>query len=341
MLQQLRRDRDRGRRHPGDAEAGPSSDRRLRAQRLRARLPPGVSRGHVLLPARRHRDPDPELRTARADRRADRGQRPGGQPRRWPTRCSTELRQVPGLADLRIQQTFDYPNFHVTVDRTKARERRLHPARCGQQRAGHARAAASRPTRVQFLNWQNGVSYNVVTQAPQYTIQSLQDLQNIPITAPAINRPADPRRRGLDLPHAAAWPWSRTTTFAAWSTSTARCRIAISARWPATSRASWTPIGTHLPRGQLHQPARPDPDHAHVVHRPARRPGLRHRAGLSADRRELPVLARSVHHHHGAARRARRHRRVPVPDPHHAERARADGRHHVHGGRPRPTASWW
>src|SRR5712692_3707541 len=31
-----------------------------------------------------------------------------------------ELRQVPGLVDLRIQQRFDYPKFDVTVDRTKA-----------------------------------------------------------------------------------------------------------------------------------------------------------------------------------------------------------------------------
>ena len=38
---------------------------------------PGVD---VLLPARRHRDADPELRTARADRRADRGHRHRGQP---------------------------------------------------------------------------------------------------------------------------------------------------------------------------------------------------------------------------------------------------------------------
>ena len=46
-----------------------------------------------------------------ADRRADRGQRPGGQPRRWPNKILTELRRVPGLADLRIQQDFDYPKL--------------------------------------------------------------------------------------------------------------------------------------------------------------------------------------------------------------------------------------
>jgi multidrug efflux pump subunit AcrB len=30
------------------------------------------------------------------------------------------LRQVPGLTDLRIQQVFDYPKWHVDIDRTKA-----------------------------------------------------------------------------------------------------------------------------------------------------------------------------------------------------------------------------
>ena len=47
---------------------------------LRRRLPeefPGVD---LLLRARRHRDPDPQLRPARPDRHADRGQRPRGQP---------------------------------------------------------------------------------------------------------------------------------------------------------------------------------------------------------------------------------------------------------------------
>jgi multidrug efflux pump subunit AcrB len=40
-----------------------------------------------------------------------------------------------------------------------------------------------------FLNWQNGVSYNLVEQTPQYAIQSLQDLQNIPISSSTGTRP--------------------------------------------------------------------------------------------------------------------------------------------------------
>jgi multidrug efflux pump subunit AcrB len=33
-----------------------------------------------------------------------------------------------------------------------------------------------------FLNWNNGVNYNLVAQTPQYRIQSVKDIQNIPIS---------------------------------------------------------------------------------------------------------------------------------------------------------------
>ena len=44
-------------------------------------------------------------------------------------------------------------------------------------------------TPIFFLNPENGVNYNVVTQSPQYRIQSLQDLQNIPISGAGRNQP--------------------------------------------------------------------------------------------------------------------------------------------------------
>jgi multidrug efflux pump subunit AcrB len=40
-----------------------------------------------------------------------------------------------------------------------------------------------------WLSPQNGVSYSVAVQAPQYSVQSLQDLQNIPIASSASTRP--------------------------------------------------------------------------------------------------------------------------------------------------------
>ncbi len=41
-----------------------------------------------------------------------------------------------------------------------------------------------------FLNRKNGVNYNLATMAPQYDIQSLQDLQNLPITGTGQRAPA-------------------------------------------------------------------------------------------------------------------------------------------------------
>ena len=39
------------------------------------------------------------------------------------------------------------------------------------------------------MNWQNGVTYNLATQTPQYRMQSLQDLQNMPMTSATARRP--------------------------------------------------------------------------------------------------------------------------------------------------------
>ena len=97
-------------------------------------------------------------------------------------RLLDDLRRVPGLTDLRIQQNFDTPKLQVTVDRVKAAGAGFTPRDVANSvLLSLAGSGATSPTT--FLNWQNGVSYNLVTQAPQYSIQSLQDLQNIPIGA--------------------------------------------------------------------------------------------------------------------------------------------------------------
>jgi multidrug efflux pump subunit AcrB len=93
-----------------------------------------------------------------------------------------ELRQVPGLTDLRIQQPFDYPIFHVDVDRTKAAQGGFTP-RDVVSSLLVSLSGSFQTTPNFFLNWDNGVRYNIVTMTPQYDVQSLQDLQNIPISA--------------------------------------------------------------------------------------------------------------------------------------------------------------
>src|SRR6266478_2190735 len=99
-----------------------------------------------------------------------------------------ELRQVPGLTDLRIQQRFDYPRFDVIVDRTKAGQAGF-TTRDLANSLLVSLSGSFQVTPTFFLNWQNGVNYNLATQTPQYRIQSLQDIQNIPISTPAMTRP--------------------------------------------------------------------------------------------------------------------------------------------------------
>ena len=100
-----------------------------------------------------------------------------------------DLRQVPGLVDLRIQQRFDYPKFDITVDRTKAGQGGLSERDLASSLL-ISLSGSFQTTPTFFLNWQNGVSYNLATQTPQYRIQTLHDLENIPVTAPSTARPA-------------------------------------------------------------------------------------------------------------------------------------------------------
>jgi len=109
--------------------------------------------------------------------------------RRVADQMLNELRRVPGLVDLRIQQRFDYPKFDVIVDRTKAGQGGF-TVRDLASSLLISLSGSFQTTPTFFLNWQNGVSYNLATQTPQYRIQTLHDLENIPITAPVTTRPA-------------------------------------------------------------------------------------------------------------------------------------------------------
>jgi multidrug efflux pump subunit AcrB len=90
--------------------------------------------------------------------------------------------------DLRIQQPFDYPKFDVAVDRTKAGQGGFTERDLANSLLVSL-SGSFQTTPTFFLNWQNGVNYNLATQTPQYRIQSLYDLQNIPITAAGAPAP--------------------------------------------------------------------------------------------------------------------------------------------------------
>jgi multidrug efflux pump subunit AcrB len=92
-----------------------------------------------------------------------------------------KLQTIPGAADLRIQQAFDYPQVNVTVDRVNA-------AQLGftqQDVASNVLISLSGSQQTAPSYWvdpYSGIEYNVATQAPQYRLTSMQDLAVTPVT---------------------------------------------------------------------------------------------------------------------------------------------------------------
>ena len=99
-------------------------------------------------------------------------------------RLVTKLAQVPGIADLRVQQEFNQPRLHLDVDRTRAAQLGL-TQRDVATNLLISLSGSSQTTPTWWLNPNTGVSYAVATQTPQYQVASLQDLGNIPITGAA------------------------------------------------------------------------------------------------------------------------------------------------------------
>jgi CzcA family heavy metal efflux pump len=106
--------------------------------------------------------------------------------RNFADKLLARVRSVSGTSDLRIQQTFDQPKLHIDVDRTKA------GAIGFTQREVATNVLVTLSGSFQtspsfWLNPKNGVSYQIATQTPQYRVQSLQDLSNIPVTGAVTN----------------------------------------------------------------------------------------------------------------------------------------------------------
>jgi multidrug efflux pump subunit AcrB len=92
-----------------------------------------------------------------------------------------KLHRVPGAVDLRIQQSADYPQFNVDVDRTKAQLVGL----TEQQVASNMLVSLSGSFQTAPSFWvdpKSGTQYQVATQTPQYRLENLNDLGNTPLS---------------------------------------------------------------------------------------------------------------------------------------------------------------
>ena len=93
----------------------------------------------------------------------------------------TQLRNVPGLVDVRLQEPNDYPVLNLTVDRTKAQQGGYTVRDIGTSTLNMLSGSTQLSPQF-FLNNKNGVVYPIVALTPQYQVDSLQALENIPVT---------------------------------------------------------------------------------------------------------------------------------------------------------------
>jgi multidrug efflux pump subunit AcrB len=94
------------------------------------------------------------------------------------------IRLVPGVADARIQQSQSNPGFNVNVDRARSQYVGL-TERDVTNSLLVMLAGSSQVAPTFWLNPKNGVQYPIVMQTPQYQVDSLSALRNLPITTGA------------------------------------------------------------------------------------------------------------------------------------------------------------
>jgi multidrug efflux pump subunit AcrB len=94
----------------------------------------------------------------------------------------SQVRRIPGIADARIQQSPNNPGFNIDVDRTRAQYVGLTERDVTNSLVVNL-AGSSQVAPTYFLNPENGISYSIVMQTPQYKMDSLGALETLPITA--------------------------------------------------------------------------------------------------------------------------------------------------------------
>jgi multidrug efflux pump subunit AcrB len=99
----------------------------------------------------------------------------------YANRLLKEIRAIPGVADARIQQSNRAPVMGIDVDRSRAQELGL-TARDVTNSLVVSLAGSSQVSPTYWLNPANGVSYPIVMQTPQYKLDSMSALSNLPVS---------------------------------------------------------------------------------------------------------------------------------------------------------------
>jgi CzcA family heavy metal efflux pump len=101
---------------------------------------------------------------------------------------TNRIQHIPGAVDVHVQQLRSYPAIYLDVDRT-----RVQSVGISQQDVANSvlltLSSSSTVSPSFWVNPANGYEYNVAVQVPQYKIDSMQSLDNIPITSATSKTP--------------------------------------------------------------------------------------------------------------------------------------------------------
>ena len=98
------------------------------------------------------------------------------------------LEQIPGAVDVHLHQQMHGPDLRVNVDRTRAEQIGLTQRDVANTMLISLSSSGQSAPNF-WLNFQNGVNYQVAIQTPQYKMETLNDLRNTPIVAPGLAQP--------------------------------------------------------------------------------------------------------------------------------------------------------
>jgi multidrug efflux pump subunit AcrB len=91
-----------------------------------------------------------------------------------------KIKTIPGVVDVRIPETFDYPTLRVNIDRTKALQLGI-SENLAAQNVLDSLASSVVVAPNNWLDWDNGVNYSVAVQTPQHVVNSIDEVLKTPI----------------------------------------------------------------------------------------------------------------------------------------------------------------
>jgi multidrug efflux pump subunit AcrB len=93
-----------------------------------------------------------------------------------------EIRRVPGAVDAHILQRLDQPSLRIVMDRTRMQQVNLNASSLAQNLL-ISLSGSNQTSPTFWLSPQNGITYSITAQTPQYRVNTVDDLMSTPVNA--------------------------------------------------------------------------------------------------------------------------------------------------------------